>query len=435
MQLRIWIITILLAAGLAACASEATPTPQQTPETELAEPVPVTVERIEPTHTATPIPTNTPAPTSTPQLAPPTQTPSKAISAPQRTSTPLEPTPKATPFPLEFKDEIEVVLLLEDTRRIAWSPTYHELVKDSCSDSDEMIIELINLEKSSNVIITPAKIACYFLSVLWHPSGEYFFFSGEVLPQDGYELGQTYGWKMSHDAQSISDIGPISPNRGWLSEQLYVSENRVGTGVYAINIFNTETEERISGTLFDGVVKAISENFVILNEELGYSYNTSAAVLAQKSISPQNNGWLFGSDIKFFGKRLNDSGWEVSYYSRFADVLPNTDQVLVVTWEEPLLNELDSGQLISGTIPANLQFLDAQTDEVTMVLPRGIYGRFSPNGSIIAALTPDNPYPNLQLFSYPDGEIYPQWSFDGAYLSVAYRTAEDEWQTAVLSLP
>jgi hypothetical protein len=37
MQLRIWIFTILLAAGLAACAPEVVPTPQQTPETELAE--------------------------------------------------------------------------------------------------------------------------------------------------------------------------------------------------------------------------------------------------------------------------------------------------------------------------------------------------------------------------------------------------------------
>lgn len=29
----------------------------------------------------------------------------------------------------------------------------------------------------------------------------------------------------------------------------------------------------------------------------------------------------------------------------------------------------------------------------------------------------------------------PQWSFDGAYLSVAYRTDHHTWETAVLSLP
>jgi hypothetical protein len=29
----------------------------------------------------------------------------------------------------------------------------------------------------------------------------------------------------------------------------------------------------------------------------------------------------------------------------------------------------------------------------------------------------------------------PQWSFDGAYLSVAYTTEDHEWETAVLSLP
>lgn len=199
------------------------------------------------------------------------------------------------------------------------------------------------------------------------------------------------------------------------------------------------------------------------------------------------------------------------------------------------MNELNSGQLISGTIPANLQLIDAQTDEVTMVLPGGIYGHFSPDGSIVAAMTSDDPHPNLQLFGYPDGEkflslpafaetveysaevfahtsfspngryftfftpetdlivydiqtgemlppitavpteplwspdstrfIYtdpalglsifdtrsyttyplaesggerlsdPQWSFDGAYLSVAYRTEDNGWETAVLSLP
>jgi hypothetical protein len=45
MSFRFWIITILLAAGLAACAPEVTPTPQQTPKIELTEPVPVTLER------------------------------------------------------------------------------------------------------------------------------------------------------------------------------------------------------------------------------------------------------------------------------------------------------------------------------------------------------------------------------------------------------
>lgn len=338
MQLRIWIITVLLAVGLAACAPKAPPTPP-TSKLSSEEPGTVTAADKVPKLTATSIPTYILTATSSSTPIPLIPTRIKSISSPQRTSTPLEPTPKPTPFPLGFKDDIEVVFVLGDTRIIAWSPTYHEFVKDSCSDDDEMIIELISLEKSSHIIITPAKIACYFLSVLWHPSGKYFFISGEVLPQDGYELGQTYGWQMSRDAQSISDIGPISPNRGWLSEQLYVSEDRVGTGVYAINIFNAETEKRISGTLFDGVVKAISENFVILNEELGYSYNTSAAVLAQEPISPEHNGWLFGSDIKFFGKNLNASGWDVSYYSRFAGVLPNTDQVLAVTWEEPLLND------------------------------------------------------------------------------------------------
>ncbi len=65
MQFRIWLITIVLAISLAGCASEVTPTPQQTPETELAEPVPVTVERIEPTPTATAIPTTLPTSTAT----------------------------------------------------------------------------------------------------------------------------------------------------------------------------------------------------------------------------------------------------------------------------------------------------------------------------------------------------------------------------------
>jgi len=360
MQLRIGLTMMLLAVGLAACAPEIPPTPQQTAETELAEPVPVTVERVEPTHTTTPIPTNTPEPTSTPIPVLIIETP-----VPEPTSTPILPTVKPTPLPLKLHQTIKV-LTVNDVDALFWSPVNHEFVQYAgCRTDNDTIIQLVKITDEEIIDIAPANLSCY-VSVLWHPTGEYLMFSSTTVSKEGFEDSRVYGWKVNlHDFETI-ELGQDSYYWGWFKDDIRISEARIGTGAYSIGLYDVEKEEGLGGTSFDGGVKNISNNFVILNEELGFSYNTSVAILAQDPISPEYAGWLFGTYIKFFGKSLNDSGWEVSYYSRYADVLPKTDQILAVTWEEPLLNELDPGQLVSGTISANLQLINAQTDELTM---------------------------------------------------------------------
>lgn len=192
MQLRIWIITILLASGLAACSPESVPTPQPIPETKLVEPIPVTVEHI--TLTATPIQTNTPLPTSSPLPAPPTETP---VS--ESTDTSIPPTSESTPLPITLQKNIDVVLTIDDVEELFWSPTNHEFVWYSCPIGESTTIQMIRLADMIPQNIAPAQLQCFYLSVLWHPTGEFFFVGGEPLPQDGYDGGGLYGWKISRD--------------------------------------------------------------------------------------------------------------------------------------------------------------------------------------------------------------------------------------------
>ena len=172
MQLRIWIITILLAAGLAACAPEDVPTLQQAPETELAEPILVTVERVVSTLTAIPIPTSTPAPTSTAQT-----------EAPIPTNTPLAEA-TATSLPeLVWSENFEFVSkVVSDT--LVWSPVRNEFVFVMCQSylpekPWNPIVWVASSPDFTLIDISPVGIVCNSESkFIWKPDGTQIVFNG-----------------------------------------------------------------------------------------------------------------------------------------------------------------------------------------------------------------------------------------------------------------
>lgn len=534
MQFRAWLITIVLAAGLAACAPKSVPTPQQTPETELAEPVPVTVERVEPTLTATPIPTNTPVPTSKPRT-----------EVPIPTNTPLTEA-TATSLPeLVWSENLEFVSKVgSDT--LVWSPVKNEFIFDMCQSylpekPENPIVWVASPPDYISIDISPLGIVCNAQSkFIWKPDGSQIIFNG-ISKQSPIATGNFQQTStviiINRDGKDVTEtnfMGNMLTFFGWMNNETIVFHDYSGGGHRWVSMMNIEKIERTAWAFIHaGFVEDITRDFVIMNTGGDPTFQYSVAAFSKIAVGEMIP---FGQVPDPFQRILsidtNQIPYKTYFNSRYEDTLPNSNQILVLTWAA---EDRPQGDIISGIVPTDLQIWDLDTDEFNMFLPDSIYGRFSPDGLIMAAIMPEEPYPNLQLFSYPDGEKYlslpayaesseyttevfaftsfspngryfifftpetdlviydletgemlppltavprtplwspdstrfvytdpvqglaiydtrsrttfpladsggerlstPQWSFDGAYLSVAYKLAEDEWQTAVLSLP
>ncbi len=364
-------------------------------ETETA--VPPTTLPNTPTSTATPAPSRTPMPTDVPLptlFATVTRTPEPTIT----------PWPSATPRPtidfnreLVWTDEVKVVNQFIGSQ-IMWSPSHDEfvyVVEPKEGYSRILFTDAINFQPFD---ITPTELSPY-INLLWHPSGDYFFLSAEPIDIETFAWGSPHKWKVQRTDPEIAYLGQGSYYWGWLNDNLRVSERRIGTGIFSIGIFNVETDEGIASTNFDGHVQDVSLNYVILGWE-PWNYYTTVAILAQESISPDYADWEFGTYIKFLASPFDDGNKRP--FNRFADVLPGTDQILVFTWEEGISDPLG---LISGSVPANLQLWDVETDTLTMVAPGGIYGRYSPNGRYLVYLTLQTDSPQLHVLDQTTGEI------------------------------
>lgn len=384
---------LLAAIGLIivwAVGCTAVPDPTTTPNPGLAEAATVMVTR--PLTTAIPIPSTEILPSETPILPSPTAFEPRTLSVPRRTSTATPLPPPPTPLPLQLAENVEEFVVLNNAESVIWSPTQNEFVYYTCPINGEVAIYFASLPNFQPIELTPVEIPCYSIGTLWHPTGDYFFMKAEPLSDQGYETTD-YEWKVERtNPASITELGISSGYWGWVNEGLRVFEERVGTGMFYIGIDNVITGESVANTIFEGRVHGVSQNYVVLNEELGYSYNTSVAVLAQQQISPDYSGWEFGTYVKFLGTDLVHH----LFYSRFADILPATDQVLAVTWQESIDDDQD---LLLGLVPANLQMWDINTDQTTLVKSDGIYGHFSPEGSYLLYLLPSSSFLVIELLN------------------------------------
>ncbi|MCP4425814.1 MAG: hypothetical protein GY803_15080 [Chloroflexi bacterium] len=360
-----------------------------------------------PTLTTTLIPTFTPAQTPVPTDVP-LPTPSvTVIWTPEPTSTPW---PIATPRPtidfsvgVTWSDAIHLTQQFPGYQ-MEWSPARNDFVYIVEGEEGLDAINLARLPNFQPIDIMPTKLQFFSVGYLWHPTGDYFLMSAVR-----FEEGDLLSWKVTRTEPTVTELGYGSYFSGWLNDELLVSQRRVGTGWNGISIFDNVTGEVVSRTDFNGRVKGMSQNYVILTQELSQSYNTSAAILSSKVINPENTASEFGTHIEFLSLNHNGSRNITQPFSRFADIFSGTDHVLVVTWEEEVNHFLD---LMSGSIPANLQVWDIENGTLIIVAPRGIYGRYSPDGNYLTFLTPGNDLPQLHLLAQPTNEpVFTQTAF------------------------
>ncbi|MCP4415309.1 MAG: hypothetical protein GY805_01720, partial [Chloroflexi bacterium] len=477
---------------------------EATPTVLVAEIVTVSAER--------PFASTTPQPSNTPILVKTATETAVATSTPTPT---LFPSPTPIP-PLLWSNDVNFVAHIEgiSSNTVIWSPIQNELVATTCwefNTNSQQIFRFVEPE-FEKITITPQNFSCEVLDeIAWAPDGEKILHS-DTFPENHPNHPSNYGydnsaiWVMNRDG---SDYQPINFDEAygrylvfsdWFDSEILVYKYYCGGGHDCVVKMNVETGQRLNTTVVhigDGF--QAGKNYVATNNGMLIDLNTTAVSIMDEIVHSEP----FAAEAEYMLCLSNNCGALpcisspcIDENSRFEDWLPNTNEMLVITWpaEEFLLLRDNFDQLLNPKANTQLQLWDVDAQELTLLVDKAIFGRFSPDGRFLAyqTLSPTpqmhimdvqthqtlhsfpthtptlelaittssspylwspnstqlifrDPLGNLNVLTLANGLLTalsisggerlrnPQWSYDGRYLSVSVQK-EDGGETAVLTL-
>ncbi len=490
---------LLATAVLAACITTDDPTPQA-PLAEV-----VTVER--PSATATPPPSSTPTTAmALVETAVPTSTPT-AIYLPSPTPLP----------PLVWAEDLKFSAHVDgfSNSTVNWSPTLNEFLATTCWNFklEPKIFRFAELT-FEQTDITPPEFSCELPDeIAWTLDGEKILHS-DTFPEDHPNHPGNYGydnsaiWIMNRDGSEYRPVnfdeayGRYLVFSDWLDSETLVYKYYCGGGYDCVVTLKVKTGQRLSTTVVhigDGF--QAGKDYVATNNGMNFDINTTAVSIMDKVIhsepSLEEAKYMICLSMNCFGHPLPCiSSPCIDENSRFEDWLPGTNKMLVVTWpaEEFLLLPGNFDDRINPEVITQLQLWDVDGQKLTPLVDDAIFGRFSPDGRLLAYQTllpapqfhimdfesrkvihtlpsaeptlepriaaSNAPYlwspdstkiifrdsqGNLTVLTVADGSLIPlsvsggerlqnpQWSYDGHFLSVSVQKTGGE--TAVLTIP
>lgn len=152
-----------------------------------------------------------------------------------------------------------------------------------------------------------------------------------------------------------------------------------------------------------GSIQDVTENYVATTFGLGTNYR-DVGFLATYPQEDYVQGYEAGPNVGFL--RLGEpkpDPYRNSYNSSFQDWLPKTNKMLVMVGERGVME--DDEEFYNLPPMSDLQLWDVATDELTLLVPDGLYGRFSPDGRYLASVIPNESGPTMQLRQEPFDQI------------------------------
>jgi len=400
------ILLCILGLGTAVFGLTACQTNEPTPPAPVAEVVTVSVERPSATLTANTTPTATAIPaTGTPEpVASPMPTNTATLAAWTRA-----PIPTTTPFPnLVWNNEFAQVATFDSTE-VSWSPVKNGLLINKCHlfSIEDIYPEALfyaeapNFEKTN---ITPLEYHCdYSAAFSWNPDGTRLLLAGSN-PDENYYFNQLWVFETTNFYGRVFNSGiswtifPID----WMNNSTVVIGGRCGTGCEFAVMFDMHTEKSLASSSL-GAIQDVTENYVATTFGLGTNYRDVGflATYPQEDYVP---GYESGPNVGFL--RLGEpkpDPYRNSYNSSFQDWLPQTNKMLVMVGERGVME--DDEEFYNLPPMSDLQLWDVATDELALLVPDGLYGRFSPNGRYLASVIPSESGPTMQLRQEPFDQI------------------------------
>jgi len=330
------------------------------------------------------------------------------ISTPQ-----ASPVPTSTPLPsLVWSESVERVANIRevDSDSIVWSPVVNEFIVHNCwsalnNEIGQQSIFYAVAPDFSPVKITSDGFICVepLLDMIWSTDGAHILFAGP-FPEDHPFHPLNSGWDnsaiwiMDHHGD---DSHPINLDQAygrymdfidWMDEQTLVYEAYAGGGHHYTAMLDVSIGEPISWAVVHiGGGYQPGLDYIGTNTGMTFDGYISAMAVSKTMVNPDTifDGGPFSFCVsKFCNGNPPDKPPLLESSSRFEDWLPDTNKMLLLTWAAgDYLTDFDEESLTSRLDPAvetQLQLWDVDAHEVFMLVPQGIYGRFSGDGQYLA---------------------------------------------------
>lgn len=355
----------------------------------------VTAEGVRPLGTATSMPSTIPPADNTPTTESllPTSTPIPSLT--------LLPTSQLTATPLSdlVWEQNASEIITVNSGNLVWSPVTNEFVFDTCPDErsaqPEQFMFVANAPKFEAANISPSGVTCrYTADLIWRPDGQQVVFRGLPAPQD--DLFESDIWMMSRDGlntHNFERMGKFIEFAGWMDNDSLAYRDNYGNGNWLVHILDVNTNNEVASAFIHGTdIQSISEKYVAVEESI-HAYSThTTGVISSIPIGVENQR------NSFYALSYNYETFELAFDARFVDWLPKTSQMLVRTSStEERLND--------SVTNTDLQIWNVESDTLTIIVPGGIDGRFSPDGRYILYLTQVQNSSQLQLLDQDSGNI------------------------------
>lgn len=446
------LVFIFVLVWLSACTSQPQPT---------ATPQPVaqnTTTPLLPTATATATPAASPVPPTPTPIPTNTTTPRPAVThSPTRNPNlyvPVSPTPLTLP---QISWQQPLAHTLEGGHFI-WSPLANEGASSACTPhigpgvQTEQLLLFTSAPAFEQTDLTPAGFFCVspYFDWQWHPQGEKLLFFAPRAQVDETTLDYYDIWWMNKngsEAEKFTDGGKLATMDGWLADQYLVHTEYQGGGNRALYITDLITQERQAlGWTYNSFIYTVTPDFVVTNHgrdpELFY---TAVAVLPEKirpgEVTPPSLVSPFMNYLSMDAEQA--PAQHFIFNSRILDWLPNTQQLLVLTW--PAEISLGAVDLYHDATITKLQMWNVADGSLTELVPGAVGGHFSPDRTYLAYLLPTPAGLSIQLLNRVTGEIVftspvfasttrlSSFSPNGRYFTF-YRGSEEQLQLVIYDL-
>lgn len=368
-------------------------------------------------------PSPTPTPTATPDrvataLARPTRTPRPTFTP---TST---PTPTPTYPVVVWHPAVADQLITLPANEMAWSPLSNQLVYSDCPhhlpEKDHtqpapagglFLAQAPHFEPQE---ITPAGFTRpsyfqFFLSPTWQPNEQSILYSQPFPPDNpSYESPGLYQLLLAD--QTVVDLkisGWWQRVNGWLTPTQIIISHYFGAGNWHLTLFDLELNQTVAKIdLRGGSVRAINPPWVATNYSIPVSFFVAGFAGAFSNhpfnVTATNNDGFHNRFIRYL--RFEHPENPNILHSIFVDWLSGTPQMLVLTTANQEGFPYEWGSGLPTDILTDLQLWNVETDELTPLIPNGVWGNFSPDQTYLTFIQHQENQYSWQLLNRVTGE-------------------------------
>lgn len=321
---------------------------------------------------------------------------------------PASPTrrPSATPTPSMWAEPFRNHIELKDFTGL-WSPASNEVVSidttagagDFENSRDALILasaptfhetRLVNDTSEDTTIGFP----------IWSVDGKKIFYGIYNQPESWMNRGTL--WSITRDgSNALSYGGGLGGIQGWMDDHILIHSSYEGGGTSFVAGFDVLKNEDVVGEVITGGLEAMNANYMAIATCLPVCYVCVLPKVTNIQKPPDRYNCSV-EPLMGIGDTRPFPHSEV--YAKVGSEDYPYIETIFQDWQTGSNNMLVLGQgKIENKFTSRLLLWNADTNKVTSLAPGGLFGKFSPNGKMLAYITsgPSSQYPEKNAQNIP----------------------------------